>query len=186
MPVFITEDGTGLPDANQYIDVATANSLLEVMNASDEWTLADETTKNQYIADATIYIDQVYGTFFKGYKRVCGQALSWPRTEVYCKGDNCVTPFNIVPLNIQKATAILADRQARLGVSLYNTNSNNEVTQNDGLKSVKSKVGPLEKSQEWFGSSEGGASQSSLKQNLDTYNLLRGCMNVGNQPLWRA
>ncbi len=186
MPNFVKETGEGLSDSNQYIDVTEANALLEVMNASDEWSLADDTAKNQYIVNATSYIDQVYGPFFRGFIKVCDQALQWPRIDVYCKGSNCLTASDIVPLNVKKATALLADRSARTGASLYNTNANNEVTANDGLKSVKSKVGSLEEAKEWFGSSEGGSSQSALKQNVDAYNILKPCMNVGAVPLVRG
>lgn len=74
---FVSEDGTGLSNANSYITVAYADAYFSDRGVA-AWTGSNEQKQN-YLIRASDYIDLRFGPRFIGCKKVATQALSWPR-----------------------------------------------------------------------------------------------------------
>jgi hypothetical protein len=96
MPL-IAEDGSGLPDANAYIDIPYASAYLlgEQLKA---WEALGEAEQESAIIRATRYIDSLE---FLGTRKTLEQGLAWPRSSVTYEG------FEItgIPAAVKKATA---------------------------------------------------------------------------------
>lgn len=100
--MFTPEDGTGLPDANSYIDVAYADAyFLDRGNAA--WAALDTTKKQNALIGATDYVELRWGSKFKGSLATETQALAWPRLYV---GDSALQ----MPDTLKRATAEYALR----------------------------------------------------------------------------
>lgn len=79
----IVEDGTGRADAESYSSVADATTYLTARGMEATWNaLASDGAREQCLRKATDYMQQVYGSQWKGYKASDEQALDWPRTLV--------------------------------------------------------------------------------------------------------
>lgn len=76
---FTVEDGSGVEDANAYIEIAFADEYF-TDRAITTWTGTDA-AKQAAIIKATDYIDKVYGNRFLGYKNDEDQSLSFPRND---------------------------------------------------------------------------------------------------------
>lgn len=132
----IVEDGTGLADAESHASVADIEAYLEARGITAFSAIATEEEKEQHARKATDYLEQMYGSSFKGSRAVEGQALSFPRTDVYLHGS--LLGSDVVPTIIVAATAELAER-SRAGVLLP------DVTADSGtVVETSSKVGPIE------------------------------------------
>lgn len=105
--VFTAEDGTGIEDANAYIDVAFADEY-HAGRANAAWAAASVTIgeKRAAIVRATDYIESVFGARFLGIRKVGTQGLSWPRVGAWLD-DALVTG---VPDAVKRATAEYALR----------------------------------------------------------------------------
>jgi hypothetical protein len=98
---FTVEDGTGVADANAYIDADyfaeyhgdRGRDLTDYANPAIEAA----------IVKATDYIEQRFGRKFRGYKGMKEQGLEWPRIGAY--DDDGYAWSYIVPSQVQKATA---------------------------------------------------------------------------------
>ena len=95
---FVPEDGTGLPDANSYIEVAFADGYFADRLIA-AWSSLTPEAKQAALIAATDYIDFRWGGYFKGCKETEDQALEFPRTE-----------WAGIPTNLKKATAEYALR----------------------------------------------------------------------------
>lgn len=93
----IVEDGTGLINANAYIDVAFADSYFADRN-DVEWS-GTTIEKEAFILRATDYIELNFSDRFLGLKFSEAQALSFPRLA-----DDGLTA-EVIPLNLKKACA---------------------------------------------------------------------------------
>ncbi len=125
--VLIVEDGTGVANANTYVDEATAR----VLAANVGLTLPTETEAcKAALLAAMPYLESQP---WQGHKVDEAQALSWPRNLVIANGS--LVPSNVVPLPILQAQVQAASMIAG-GVNLYPTISGQLVT--------KKKVGPIE------------------------------------------
>lgn len=91
----IVEDGTGLPNAESYISVSSADDY-HAKRGNAAWAALDAAAKEAFLRRGTEYIDAVYT--FKGHRLKDGQALAWPRD------------VEGVPMAVQRATAELALR----------------------------------------------------------------------------
>lgn len=102
---FIAEDGTGVVDANSYIDIAYADSyFLDRGNA--EWAALITDQKQQDLIQASDYIDLRWGPFFKGTRATEEQGLMWPRLYV---GSSVYQ----MPTSLKRATAEYALRASQ-------------------------------------------------------------------------
>ena len=107
----VVEDGTGLPTANSYLSVATADAYhTEICN--EGWG-GGQTKKEAALIRATRWIDQHFD--FLGGRIVLGdgtvtnlpQALNWPREGVVHEEGFAISP-DTVPTEIVQATAEVA------------------------------------------------------------------------------
>lgn len=135
---FTVEDGTGLIDANAYVDVAYTDSyFLDRGNAV--WAAATTEEKETAIIKATDYIEIRWGSLFLGRAEFpeTPQALSFPRVNLHDRNGYWVSG---IPSNLKKATAEYALR-ALTDALLPDT-----VTEDNGLivASKTEKVGPIE------------------------------------------
>lgn len=104
---FTVEDGTGVADANAYIDTAFADSYFADRGVTG-WTGSD-TVKKQAIVKATDYIETRWGDKFKGRPEFLDprQPLGFPRLYLYDRAGQAVEG---IPDKLKKATAEYALR----------------------------------------------------------------------------
>lgn len=126
------EDGTGLANANAYIDVAFADDYL-----GTGWAGASATTPDQEraILQATEYADIRWGARLQGRVLKADQALLWPRVGVTLRDGRAVSG---VPTAWKRAVALYA--QAAAAGSLY------PASQTDSAKEITRRrvtVGPI-------------------------------------------
>ena len=140
----IVENGTGLTDANSYVDVTFADDYFTARGVSG-WETLETTQKEQALIKATDFIDNVFQ--WKGKKATTEQALRFPRINLTDYEGNVITG---VPTCLKQAvcdTAILSSS----GTELFQTqNENGDVvsenitqlsfTYSKGEKTVTSKT----------------------------------------------
>lgn len=101
----ITEDGTGLPNAASYCDVATATAYHAARGNGNAWAVLSSDRKEQLLVLATEYM-AIYSPVWKGSRVSAGQALDWPRQGVCAYGFD--VPADAVPNAVAQACAALA------------------------------------------------------------------------------
>ncbi len=138
---FTVEDGTGLDDANAYIEVDYADEYFDDRGIT-AWT-GSSTVKEQAIVRATDYVETRYGNNFAGQREVDGQALSFPRDYIYDFEGNEIEG---VPVNLKKAVAEYALRA--LSAALMPDPDVNDSGR--AVKSTRQVVGPIEDTTEFF------------------------------------
>lgn len=106
----ITEDGSGLANAESYISVANADARMTNVGNSN-WFTMSTTEKEQALRRSTIYMEQAYRARWQGYRKSLTQALSWPRYDVVIDRYHYVD-VNSVPADISNACADLAFKAA--------------------------------------------------------------------------
>ncbi len=94
----IVEDGTGIPEANAYIDAAFVDSYF-VGEQLAEWQEIDVSAREAAVINATRYIDAAFT--WKGKRKALEQGLSWPRTGVTLDD----FPVDGLPTRVRQATA---------------------------------------------------------------------------------
>lgn len=139
---FTVEDGTGLEDANAYVEVAFVDSYFADRGIA-AWT-GSSTVKQQAIVRATDYIDTRYAGQFKGLRVDADQALQFGRTGIYDEFGDELDPM---PKQLLKATAEYALR------ALSSTLMPDPTTDDSGqsIKRKTEKVGPIEETVEYHG-----------------------------------
>jgi Putative DnaT-like ssDNA binding protein len=102
-PPIILEDGTGLTNANSYVDVARIDEdALWSLFATPAWAALSADQKTAQQLNATMLVDCM--VIWKGWKFKDDQALQWPRQGVYLEsGPNEVTEVAGVPANVKTA-----------------------------------------------------------------------------------
>lgn len=101
----ITEDGTGLANAESYISVADADAR-HVAFGNTAWATFDTSAKEAALRQSTFYMVQVYRERWAGCRVNSTQALDWPRYGVVVDGYS--VDSDIVPAEIANACADLA------------------------------------------------------------------------------
>ncbi len=138
---FVLEDGTGLVNANGYIDTTFADTY-HADRSNDAW-VGNDGDKQAAIIQATDYIDATFQ--FRGLKKVArrgsnstSQALEWPRKGAITIPEQETVLDTTVPDQVQAACAELA--LAALTIELLpNATSTSIAAQSQG-------AGPLSKS----------------------------------------
>lgn len=106
----ITEDGTGLANAESYITVSAADTYFSD-RGNAAWAALTTAAKEQALRKATDYMVAWYQTRWTGYRKTSTQALDWPRCLAPRKDVPCTYwPDNVVPAAVQHACAELAVR----------------------------------------------------------------------------
>lgn len=95
----IVEDGSGVANANAYVDVAAVKAYAEARGVS---LPSDDDAIAAMIIKATDYLES-FACKYQGRKTDCAQSLQWPRTGVVmCCED---FPSNQIPKQLKSAQA---------------------------------------------------------------------------------
>lgn len=98
----ITEDGTGLPNADSYVTLAEANAFMaDDIHASGLWDDTTDDVKEAVIRFATSAMDTHFD--YPGRKVYSTGSLRWPRSGVSDLDGNSVSSAS-VPKEIKKAS----------------------------------------------------------------------------------
>lgn len=101
----VTEDGSGMADADSFVSVADADAYLAARGYT-LWATLMEAEKEQAIRRAADHMEQAYGQRWKGERASDTQALSWPRSGI----DGVES--DSTPLVVAQANALLAFKAA--------------------------------------------------------------------------
>lgn len=136
---FTVEDGTGVADANAYIDLDYANAYHAERGNSD-WTGIDE-ARQQAIVRATDYVETRWGNNFRGTPEFpdTPQGLSFPRLYIYDRYGNAIEG---VPEILKRAIAEYSMRA--LTAALMPDPERPPSGTSGPVTSVREKVGPIE------------------------------------------
>ena len=104
--MLIKEDGSGLPNANTYANVADSDAYHADHLYASAWTSATTTNKEKALAMATRLIDASWQ--FHGLKTKAAQALQWPRLSAPNPDTGLDFPSNALPPDLVKATCEMA------------------------------------------------------------------------------
>lgn len=102
--MFIVEDGTGMVDANAYVDTSWSDAYF-MARGNSSWAAAPTAAKETALVQATDYLDVVYD--FPGRKLTSAQALEWPRSGATTKDGMSLEG---IPTIIKKVASELAVR----------------------------------------------------------------------------
>jgi hypothetical protein len=142
---FIVEDGTGVPEANAYIDIPFFTEYFADRGVT---FTEDEDVQKSWIVQATDYIEQVFGWRLIGEKVTVEQGLHFPAKNAYTR-DGVLLAEDEVPIQCKRACAEYA-RRAKSGPlmpdPLVDATGYSVVT-------TRKKVGPIEKEFTVMGSS---------------------------------
>lgn len=146
----IVEDGTGVEDANGFIDIDFYRTYH--LDRGRDLSAQTDTQIETYIIRATDYIEKRFGVLWKGTRSTVVQALSMPREDMYV--DSQELDSDAVPLRLMKATAEYAYRVSLLGelapdppVSFDRTDADGDTIAASGVViTERGKVGPIEES----------------------------------------
>lgn len=131
----ITEDGTGLPNAESYCSVADADKYFEERNIA-EWSAIATSDKEANLRKATDYIELRFSERFKGVRLCDTQSLSFPRAN---------NGLVALPRNLQRACAEYALR-ARTGALVADPTID---ASGQVVVSATKKLGPMEKTTQY-------------------------------------
>jgi hypothetical protein len=101
------ETGAGLPDAESYASVAQADAY-HAKRGTAAWAALDESEKESLLIKSTEYMVGQYRARWKGRRRTATQALDWPRYDVELDDVDSCLAWDIVPVEVINACAILA------------------------------------------------------------------------------
>ncbi len=130
----IVEDGTGLENANAYVDLTYADNYWDA-ETNNTWARASDDSKEIAIIQATKELDKRFGKRFIGNKADRDQALSWPRINAL---DTDGFYWNgVVPSAVKNAVCELAL------LVIQGTDLRNQPSPNATIKSKTVKVGEI-------------------------------------------
>lgn len=116
----ITEDGTGLANAESLASVATADAYFSA-RGNDAWGALTTDAKEAALRLATDYMGAVYGRLWRSERKTATQALDWPRVG-----------WTGVPVPVERACCELAFRA-----------SGGPLMVDEGPQVASEKVGPI-------------------------------------------
>ena len=133
----VVETGDALSTAESYISVADADARATAFG-NTAWTGTDA-AKEAALRRATAFMEQRYGSRWRGTRVLREQALSWPRYGVSANGFD--QPSTFVPADVANACADLAVRALT------------ETLNSDLERGIaREKVGPIETEYDPYGS----------------------------------
>jgi len=103
----IVEDGTGVENANSYVDLAYANAYLNSI-LNELWMSYTDVEKEAAILRGMMYLE---GLNWKGDKADYYYCLEWPREGVIDR-NHYLIPSDEIPEKVKKALCELAVREA--------------------------------------------------------------------------
>ena len=167
----IKEDGSIVPGANSYADIADADAF-QTDRGRQAWLDADDTVKDAALVRATDYIDGRWELQFTGDPLGDVQTLAWPRQFVQYPATGNPFPTDEVPTDIVDATILYADQIIGDGQDLNNMDELSITPEIDSsnIKRLKEKVDVLETDTEYF---EGGANLRTIQPIPEADRLVR-------------
>lgn len=130
----IVEDGSIVPDANSYLSVEEATTILSVdFRKAPEWEALTDAEKELMLTSATRYLDDNYQWY--GRRVSAEQPLLWPRLGMRDCEKQCLSSTTI-PSEVKKAVAYLA--------LWLRKNDGEEVMNSDGVKRFRSEEVEIE------------------------------------------
>lgn len=140
----IVETGAGIQGAESYASVAfiTAYWAARPHNAlAAVWAAITPASKMEGCArEASTYLDANWGAYYRGVRAGYVQGLQFPRTGA---NDAAGYPLPSLPTELQAAVAELAVRASTSPLA-------SDIDTGARVKSLRKKVGPLEKETEYF------------------------------------
>jgi len=116
MMAFTPETGSGLEDANAYIDVAFFDA--HHADRGRDVTTITTVIKETAIVRATDYIDKRFGRKFRGFRQSKRQGLEWPRLDAFDDDDYALNSIDDIPRQLEKACAEYAVRAIQYATEL--------------------------------------------------------------------
>lgn len=139
----IVEDGSIVTDAESYDSVANVEAYL----TSRGFTLSGTTDqKEQACRICTEWLDNSYGTRYRGTRKTSGQSLLWPRLSVY-DHDGYLVSSTSIPTALRRALAELVYRY-RENQDIFDQ----DVVPGSDVVKVSEQLGPMKSSTEYSGS----------------------------------
>ena len=165
---FTVETGTGSTTANAYATVAQVDQYNEDHDGNTTYSVLSDTLKEKAIRLATQYLDNWYGSRWKGTRTNDTQALDWPRAYVV-DSDGYGIDADDMPQRLKDACAEAAV------ISGAGTELLPDLSDDGNVKRTKVKVDVIEQEVEYSGSN----SPYTQYSNIDR--LLRGLLQPGGQ-----
>lgn len=135
------EDGSGVANADSYVSVADADTYHTAHGNPSSWSGLSTSLKEQYLKEATTYLDSVYYYQWQGYRtNGLDQGLDHPRAAMYDRDGN-LRPEDELAKELTDATCILANIRAG-GTTLLATQTTPGTL---GSKKIKVDVIEIEK-----------------------------------------
>ncbi len=147
MVTLVVETGGSDPDANGYISTAFADTYHDD-RANTAWAALVADDKARAIIKATDYIDKRFGRQFRGFRTQKAQALEWPRSGAFDNDAYAFSGPDIVPRQLQKATAEYALRT----IAKPELIPDPAVSGTGAIVSDRTVVGPIETEKRYSGS----------------------------------
>lgn len=126
----ITEDGTGLSNAESLCSVAVADTYHMSIGNESTWFFLSPAVKEQCLRKATAFMSGRYRARYSGARKITTQALDWPRSLVPIKDAISLAYYGdtAVPLPVQHACASLALRASTSTLNADQKRSKSSVT----------------------------------------------------------
>ena len=165
---FIVEDGTGLPNANSYVDVQEYRDY--ATDRGIDVTAELEATIQGYLVRSTDYVNLTYT--FVGEQTTDTQSLAFPRT--YNEVDLGL------PVNVVNATIEMAFQVAN-GVTLFNDNTKNIISKKEKVDVIETEIKyDVTNSIYMSNASRFPTTEAYLKPYIDIYATNNGQVRVTN------
>lgn len=168
----VVETGQGVAGSESYAATATIDAYWAARTHSALYTtwsaISNATAKKEGAArEASAYLDATFGPFYRGDRRGRVQGLLWPRSNAK---DEAGYDLPGLPAEIVAATCELAARALSAPLAA-------DIDLGARVKSQTKKVGPIEKTTEYFD----GGTQATLTSYGAINDMLAPILN-GSQP----
>jgi len=142
MPTMIVEDGSQVPGANSYCDLAFANEYNALIGNID-WA-GDDATLEAALMQATMSIDTSYASEYASVRLGSEQALEWPRF-VFADKNYVVRKSDVIPVELKRAVSQQAYKILTGTAQVFPS-----VSTASKVKRKKTKVDVIETEAEYF------------------------------------
>ena len=164
------ETGAGIQGAEAYATTAAISAYWTKrahMTLATTWGAATDPQKEGAAREASAYLDATFGAYYRGQRRGRVQGLMWPRSNAK---DEAGYSLPDLPSEIVTATCELAARALSAPLAA-------DIDLGARVKSQTKKVGPIEKTTEYF---DGGA--EATKTSYGMVSLMLATVLNGSQP----
>ena len=171
------ETGSGVAGAEAYATIAAISAYWTKrahMTLATTWGAATDAQKEGAAREASAYLDATFGAYYQGQRRGRVQGLMWPRSNAK---DEAGYSLPDLPSEIVTATCELAARALSAPLAA-------DIDLGARVKSQTKKVGPIERTVEYF---DGGtqATQTSYGAINDMLApILNGSQPGARNPNW--